>query len=127
MAVDHDIAEYLEDQGIGTVGTDIFRGGNPPKVVNVTILTAYAGRPQDKSCAVEYPHLQVMVRNSVYSTGYDLSMTIKDELQRLGETTIEVVRYLAIYSLQSAPSYLGKDEGGNHIFTINYEIFKEVG
>lgn len=115
---------YLASQGICTTGTNGFVGTPPPSPTNLVCLTAYGGYPQDIASDIELPNVQAYVRNTSYNTGQTKAYSIKSTLQNLAEQTINGKKYLAVFSKQSAPNYLGKDEGGNHIFTINFDIFK---
>lgn len=122
-----DIALYLQQKEIGTIGMDIFKGQLPATPDNAIALFEYAGEPQDLTDAnLEYPSLQVMVRNKSYATGRQKIEQIRNTLHGLTETTINNVRYLLIQAKQS-PEALPRDENGRAIFVCNFRIIKEVG
>jgi len=122
-----DIAFYLQQKGIGTIGTDIFKGQLPATPDNAIALFEYAGEPQDLTDAnLEYPGLQVLVRNKSYASGRQKIEQLKNDLHGITETTINNVRYLLIQAKQS-PEALPRDENGRAIFVVNFRIIKEVG
>lgn len=122
-----DIALYLQQQGIGMIGVDIFKGQLPATPDNAIALFEYAGEPQDLTDAnLEYPGLQVLVRNKSYSAGRQKIEQARSALHGLTEATINNVRYLLIQARQS-PEALPRDENGRAIFVVNFRIIKEVG
>jgi len=122
-----DIALYLQQKGIGIIGTDIFKGQLPVSPDNCIALFEYAGEPQDLTDAnLEYPGLQVLVRNKSYATGRQKIEQVRNVLHGLTETTINNVRYLLIQAKQS-PEALPRDENGRAIFVVNFRVIKEVG
>lgn len=102
-----DIAEYLEDHSIGTVGTDMFVGYMPDAPAACIALYEYAGRPPDRAHdgnKVTRPGLQVVVRGAVngeFSTIRAILQNIEDHLDGLVNATIEGTFYRSIYATQS--------------------------
>ena len=62
-----EIGAYLQSQGIGTLGANVFLGLMPDKPDNCIALFEYAGSPPDLHWEGEYPGLQVRVRNKGYA------------------------------------------------------------
>jgi len=120
-----DIALYLQQQGIGTIGADIFKGQLPATPDNAIALFEYAGEPQDLHANVEYPGLQVLVRNKSYDAGRQNIEQVRNTLHGLAETVINGHRYLLIQARQS-PESLGRDENGRALFVCNFRVTKEV-
>lgn len=120
-----DVAAYLQTQGIGTIGTDIFKGAMPDQPDNCICLYEYAGSPPDLHWNGEYPGLQVMARNTSYAAGRTKIETIRTKLHGLTEQTLGTTRYLLIKANQS-PESLGRDENNRQEFVINFTIIKEV-
>ncbi|SMB97778.1 hypothetical protein SAMN00808754_1941 [Thermanaeromonas toyohensis ToBE] len=121
----NDIAAYLQANGVGTVGTDIFLGQLPATPDNVAALFEYAGEPPDLHSNVEYPGLQVLVRNKNYAAGRQKIEQIRNVLHGLTETIVNGRRYLLIRARQS-PEALPRDENGRAIFVCNFRVIKEV-
>lgn len=125
MPVAHDIAEYLEDQTIGTVGTDIFVGIMPNTPDDCIVIWPYAGQPPDIIWDGEYPSINVKVRNTAQDTGWTKIYSIMKALHKLTNTTIESTLYHRIEAMGS-PAYLERDQNNRYIFNINFSIIKEV-
>ncbi len=119
-----DIAEYLEDQLIGTVGTNIFVGRLPETPDTCIALYDYGGSPPDLCWEGDYPSLQVRVRDDDYLTGWTTANTIKTTLHNLTYQTIETHLYYHIRARHD-PEYMGRDANDNVEFVINFEIIKE--
>lgn len=120
-----DIAQILQNNGIGTLGIDIFWGQLPASPDNCVALFEYAGEPPDLHSNVEYPGLQVLVRNKGYEAGRSKIEQIRSLLHGITETTLSSHRYLLIRANQS-PEFLERDESGRAIFVCNFRVIKEV-
>lgn len=121
----NDIATYLQANGVGTIGTDIFLGQLPANPDNVTAIFEYAGEPPDLHWNGEYPGLQVLVRNKSYEAGRQKIEQAKNILHGVSETVINNHRYLLIRANQS-PAFLQRDENNRTIFACNFRVIKEV-
>lgn len=121
-----DIGQYLQSQGIGTLGVDIFLGILPSESDNCIALFEYAGSPPDLHWNGEYPGLQVMVRNADYPAGRVKIEQVKNTLHGLYEQVLNGTRYLLIKAKQS-PECLGLDDNQRYEFVINFDVIKEVG
>lgn len=64
------LAEYLEDNGLGTVGTDLYIGEIPLDVEGVSIGLAPSPAP-DKSVPYYLQSIDVWSRNANVNTGFD--------------------------------------------------------
>lgn len=120
-----DIAQYLQSNGIGVLGTDIFLGQLPASSDNVIAVFEYAGEPPDLHSNIEYPGLQIMVRNKSYDAGRQKIEQIRNVLHGVTETVINLHRYLLIRANQS-PAFLQRDENNRAIFVCNFRVIKEV-
>ena len=120
-----DIAQILQNNGIGTLGADIFLGQLPASPDNVVAVFEYAGEPPDLHSNVEYPGLQVLARNKSYDTGRQKIEQAKNILHGLTETVINGHRYLLIQAKQS-PAFLERDENNRAVFVCNFRVIKEV-
>jgi hypothetical protein len=125
MPVDKDIAEYLEDQGYGTVGTDIFIGWMPDTPTNAIVVTATQGRPPMVLGDLEMPGFQVRVRNSAYDSGWTVANNILDLLHALTDATIETRNYYRI-DAQGSVTALGRDEKDRDLFSVNFIAIKAI-
>ena len=149
-----DIGNYLQAQGVGTSGTDMFLGLMPDQPDNCIALFEYAGSPPDLHWNGEYPGLQVRVRDKSYAAARTKIGEIMAELHGLYEQTLGVVtddegdegvgeddskgdgekvgeptpatgtRYLLIKA-RGSPEILKRDNNNRVELFVNFEIIKE--
>ena len=124
MPTASDIAEYLEDQSQGTVGTDIFVNYTPPSVGNVITVTETPGQPPELAIDMDHPGLQIMVRNAAQATAKTKIETIFGLLHLLTNTVIEGNLYYFIEATGSVMP-LGQDDKRRFIYAQNYQIMKD--
>jgi hypothetical protein len=99
-----EIAEYLEDEAIGTVDTDIFVGFMPDDPADCICLYEYAGSAPDWTGDGKKhmnPGLQVVGRGNVHATVRAKLQEIEDLLDGLVNTTIGTSFYVGIWAAQS--------------------------
>lgn len=77
-----DIAEKLEDEGIGTVGTDVFIGELPKNVENGIMLVSSLSSEQDKYVDIREAYIDIWVRNKSSEDAIAKLESIIDVLQR---------------------------------------------
>lgn len=124
-----DIAGYLQTQGVGIVGNDLFNGYMPDQPDNLVALFEYAGSPMELTMGtgdptLERPGLQVRVRNNLYPSAKAKIEAIVDVLHGLTETVISGKRYLLIRANQS-PASMGLDANNRSEFVVNFSVLKE--
>lgn len=125
MPLPKDIAEYLEDQAIGTVGTNIFVGHMPDSPDVCIAVYPYAGEPAPVEWEGEFPRVQIRVRDDDYATGWATSYAIFEALHQLTETTIETELYHYIEALGS-PEQIGRDNKNRINFVLNFRVTKTI-
>jgi hypothetical protein len=134
MSTPKDIAEYLQTKAVGTVGTSIFYGSEPPKPDESITVFEYAGFEPNLQAGLEFPNIQIRVRSSSWETARARLQTIQDLLQEIGnedgddETlapgiTLNGTFYAAIRAAQGITS-LGEDENRRMRLTQNFNITK---
>ncbi len=119
-----DIGNYLQAQGIGTLGTNIFLGLMPDEPANCIALFEYAGSPPDLHWNGEYPGLQVRVRNKSYAAARTKIGEVMEKLHGLHEQTLSGTRYLLIKA-RGSPEVLKRDNNNRVELFVNFEIIKE--
>jgi len=119
-----DIGNYLQAQGIGTLGTNIFLGMIPDEPDNCIALFEYAGSPPDLHWNGEYPGLQVRVRNKSYAAARTKIGEVINKLHGLHEQTLSGTRYLLIKA-RGSPEVLKRDNNNRVELFVNFEIIKE--
>lgn len=120
----NEIGTYLQSQGIGTLGTDLFLSLMPDQPDNCTALFEYAGSPPDLHWPGEYPGLQVRVRNASYAAGRAKIGEVFKKLHGLHEQNLSGTRYLLIKA-RGSPEVLKRDESNRTEWFVNFEIIKE--
>ena len=118
MALLDEVIAYLEDENVGTFGTDLFIGHEPDAPPDVVTIYPTGGRPPSADRDKEYPTMQVRVRNTSYVTGFTKAETILSLLHKQ-ENVLETMRGRC-FATQSSPSLIGRGENGEFIFVQNY-------
>lgn len=114
-----DIADYLEDEGVGTVGTDIFKS-YMPDAVDTGICVLDTGGPQpDKDLPTKKPTFQVFIRGAAYITGRAKLDAVRAALHQVTNTTIGNTYFYYILAL-SEGGHIGRNERGLDEFSINF-------
>ena len=119
-----EIGVYLQSQGIGTLGANLFLGLMPDQPDNCIALFGYAGSPPDLHWSGEYPGLQVRVRNKSYAAARTKIGEAMTALHGLHEQTLSGTRYLLIKA-RGSPEVLKRDNNNRVELFVNFEIIKE--
>ena len=119
-----EIGAYLQSQGIGTLGTDLFLGLMPDQPDSCIVLFEYAGSTPDLHWNGEYPGLQVRVRNKSYAMARAKIGEVMEKLHGLHEQTLAGTRYLLIKA-RGSPEILKRDASNRVELVLNFEIIKE--
>ena len=128
-----EIASYLQEQGAGEIGKDLFLSAFPAGTAECAALFEYQGLPGNQAAGIETPGLQVAVRGSRYDGVYARIRRIHWILSRVGmeegETAegvqINGTRYFRIAPAMSGVLPLGTDETGLITLARNYYVTKE--
>lgn len=114
------IADYLATQGLGTVATDIFVNRLPPNDNCIAIFDT-GGEQSLVPQGVDYPTIQIRVKNTAIDNAYKKIMTVYSKLHMLHNTTLSNgLHVIDCVGLQSAPIVLSTDIGAD--FTMNYKV-----
>jgi hypothetical protein len=130
MITDH-IAALLEEQGHGTIGTDLFSDHLPEDPDDAVIVTTSGGGPPEwvhnKAIVnTEMPHFQVAVRSASITTAKQKAHAIYDDLQVIRNSIVDGVFFQRMMPLQS-PFPIERDEKNRWIWGCNFIVEKEVG
>lgn len=117
-----EIAEYLEDQGHGTVGKDIYLGKFNDTRDNQVMVRDTGGLEPDAHLPLYQRTVQIMIRNKSYTTGETLARAIRDDLHNRFWT--DVVTGGTNFQLRSSalqePASLGQDGKKRYEWTCNF-------
>ena len=125
----YDVAEMIEAYGESsgfdlTYETNLFIGKEPTTPKNsVTIFDTPGFAPYLGLTDVgyEYPSVQIRVRNTKYTTGWNLINSIKDVLHGKSHETWNDTLYTVIYC-SSGPALLDWDDNGLPRFIVNFNL-----
>lgn len=122
------LATYIQDNALGTLGTDLFSGDmqddNQPGPV--TALTEYDGRNSDTMTpapiAVDIPRLQVAVRAPSMDAAKTQIKAVRNLLLAITGQTIHGVRFIRV-GPNGTIHNLNRDGQGRQMFTANFEVY----
>lgn len=125
-----DIANRLQADGHGTVGTLVFVGRMPDSPDDCTAIYEYTGQSplfthDDPAPHIERPRFQIKVRSTSYATGRAAIEEIYKDLSAIRNTTLTSAKYLWIMPLQQ-PFYLRRDDAERVEFAVNFECMKAL-
>ena len=122
-----DLKDILEaESSLGLVlNTNLFIGREPVTPTDSVTIFDTPGRPPlltlNKSEILEYPSIQIRVRNNDYLVGWGLANDIKAALHGKSQETWNGTVYVLIECVNT-PFLLGWDRGGAAWFVINFDI-----
>lgn len=120
------IADYLEDNGVGTVTTDIFVGYMPDSPNSCIAVLDTGGSTPDAYLPTKSPTFQVLVRALNYNAGKSTLDSIKALLHR--KTNLNLVSggdYCYYILAMSDGGHIGRDEKGLDLFSINFQTLTQ--
>ena len=117
-----DIATHLQNNGLGTIGVDLFVSQVAPDPEDaIFVVPPYGGLPAQRvlggATEIRFPTVQVRVRRTSYATGYTAAKNAYAALQGAN-----ISGYMSCEVLQSEPIYLGTDENGWHSWSLNVRL-----
>lgn len=130
MASTADIAAKLQTAGVGTVGTNIFRGGTrvpsaliPEACIFVVPRGGIGPTPMVDGGSQDYsrPNVQVIIRGNV-GTYVTTQTTATSVLTALHKSTIS--GYFQVLARTPEPLYVGLDDTEHPVFSVNVELYK---
>lgn len=125
--IEVEVAEYLETQGVGTRGTDIWIGEIPDDTDDALTVIATGGFEPDPDLGddIEYPTIQIDCRSTTYATAQTLSQAAHTLFLGNNNTTITSGgKYIFFMNPIQEPTYIGKDDKDRKIFSCNYRFIK---
>ena len=118
------LADYLESQGLGTVGTDIFIERLPESPDRAIAVLRYSGRAPitvlSSRIVIEQPSVQVLVRTTSFAESANTIYQIRDLLTSIHNTNLENLYILGILALGS-PAVLERDTKNRVIMFCNFD------
>lgn len=132
MAVLDEIGQYLQDQSLGTLGTDIILGDSKPSPALLVCIYEYPGRtprdimgPAGTLPAIDQPRIQVVVRGDSAPGGYAAARSKIDaiwkKLHGVQSQTLSGTAYIRVWALGS-PGFLKRDENHRPYLVCNFQV-----
>ncbi|KKN42009.1 hypothetical protein LCGC14_0717690 [marine sediment metagenome] len=120
-----DIGAMLIDEGVGTLGTDLFIGSKPANVDACVVVFPSGGSDPEPDYNYERPRVQVYVRGPKedFLAPANKAEAVKTALKSKTDITKNGVRYVTIWQ-EGDVIHLGMDENGRHQFTVNFRIHR---
>jgi len=120
MALLEEVAVYLAAEGLGTFPGSIFIGFEPAEPANTITLYPTGGPKSGPFTDRDQPTMQIRVRNSTYSGGWDVAWTAFKLLDIDFYTNPLQTLKGRCRALQSQPMFLGRGENDEYLFVQNY-------
>jgi len=120
------IATHLQNEGLGTAGTDLFVGFSPDADGTIVLLSETSGsimETQGTALAVQKPQLQVMTMGDPFDyVGPKTRIeSIQTLLANITDSTISGTHFLSIRP-NGTINALGQDDTQAFQFTANFEV-----
>ena len=130
MSVITDVMKYLAEKGIVSYSetggaNNIFMGRLPAEPSFAVAVNPSGGYNASIKHDYDLPTIQILVRGTVDPrTGYEKAMAIYDALHGFGSGAFVAGGYWVVKceGIQSEPIYIGQDENGRHMYTLNFVI-----
>lgn len=124
-SVARDIAQMLEDNGVGVFGTDLFVGREPASPPNAITVYDTGGGDPFPGVSSDNPSVQVRVRNASYLDGWDKAITVKDALFGIGHVTVNGRLFQSVW-MTGDINPIGRDDNDRIRFTLNFSMFAQL-
>lgn len=123
MVIAKQIARYLQQQGLGTIATDLFFGMLPDNSGSPLIcVLSTGGLKPSIDIPTKRPTFQVFVRASTFIAGQEKIDAIRLLLHRkAGETLVSGGDFFYTIHAQSEGGHIGRNAAGLDEFSINFE------
>lgn len=127
----NEIGAYLQANGVGTVGTDIFLDRMPETPDTCIALFEYGGSPTHRTmnalpgtANAEVVRIQILCRAATHVTARSKARSIFALLDHY-DGTLSSVTYYYVMAI-SSPFYLKRDENERAYYACNFEITKAL-
>ena len=119
MDVANELAQYLDDAGFGTAGTDIFVGQMPEDTTGIYIVRL--GGEQNEYLPIERPTLVIYVLHTSGSTAITTLENIKRYIHRMFSTETDNAWIYSILAIGDI-SDVDRDLEYNKIYSLTVEL-----
>lgn len=117
-----DIAQYLATNGVGTLGTDLFKSFVPSTPDDCVTVLDTGGVKPDADIPTKSPTFQVYIRAASYSAGRAKLDSVRALLHQVANQNLVANQTYFYYILALAEGgHLGRDANGRDLFSINFQ------
>jgi len=116
-----DIAEYLEDQSVGTVGTDMFVGMVREDVNNAVLLIGTSSGIQEPYYDIYEEVIDIYSRNQSSEDSYSKFQEVFNVLHRLSNTETDNAYIYFAHSLEGVVD-AGRDTNDRSLYRGSFRI-----
>lgn len=121
MNIVYELAEYLEDHAIGTMGSDIFIGSLSDDLANGIMLVSTSNGSNRTDYPLFEENIEIWTRNQSTESGYNKAKAIFDLLHRLENVTLTNAHLYFIHSNSGVES-IGRDIDGRALHKLMVNV-----
>ena len=131
MALLDDIGGYIDTNTSFSLGTDLYLSLLPESPDNCAVLLEDGGSSPVFTMGsvnipqMERPELQIIVRNTSYTTGRALADELFRLLTAISNEDINGVLYQRIEAIAS-PALYERDDNRRSLFTVNFTVVRDL-
>jgi hypothetical protein len=117
-----ELGEYIDDEGLATLGTDLFLGQLPPKAPNNSLWIVPSVSPRPRiDFKVFDQFIDIWGRNRSPQAGYAKMEALVDALHQKENWTLDNY-HIYISNLQSTIADLGNDANNRKMFQAQFRF-----
>ena len=121
MSLISEVATYLQSQGLGTVGTNIFYSYMPDSVAPCIGVFDTGGAEPDRYIPTKEPTFQIFIRSTSYAEGKAKLDSVRSALHQQKNTLLSSgeIYFYFIFAI-SEGGHLGRNPAGQDEFSMNF-------
>ena len=116
-----EVAQYLQTNGIGTLGTNLFESLMPPEANQAVCVIETTGMKPDIEIPLRDPSFQILIRDIEFDKGRTVADNIRLLLHNFYNSPF-VAGGIYVYrcNLVSEGGHIGMDIEGRDMFSLNF-------
>lgn len=120
MAALADLAQHLEDEGVGTIGSTILVDMMPRNVTEGVVLRQTGGPIDPYLLTMRRTTFQAVIRAASYPSAETKAETVKTTLEGVRQSELGSTFFYGVYPT-SEPIPFGREQAGVETFVVNFE------